>query len=168
MRVSFIIISLLFVLRAEAAMVRVVAIQDGRTITIEGDGTRRSIRLAGVAITEELRAADLLRWTVGGHWVLLEQAAGGGFLVYRSPDALFVNRELVLRGFATPTLPGIEPEMRVTPTYLGVFDPPAVSTKKAAPPKSATAPGTRSGKSSRPRDSPSRRGKARPASRAGS
>lgn len=119
----------LFALRAEAAMVRVVSIEDGRTITVERNGTRERIRLAGVAITDEAQATALLRWTAG-EWVMLEAAGNGEFLVYRSPDALFLNRELVLRGFARATLDGITPDLRPTARYLGTYDPP-----KSQPPR---------------------------------
>ena len=71
-------------------MVRVVAIENGRTITIDDRGTRVSVRLAGVAITDELRARELLRWTLADAWVMLERS-GEDVLVYRSPDALFIQ-----------------------------------------------------------------------------
>jgi len=98
-------------LQAEGAMVRVIGIENGRTLTIDDRGTRTSVHLAGVAITDELRARELLKWTLNGAWVMLEKA-GDEVLVYRSPDALFINRELVLRGCARATLAGIEPDNR--------------------------------------------------------
>jgi len=123
-KIIFIITTLcLFTLRAEAAMVRVIGIENGHTITIDERGTRVSVRLGGVAITDELRARELLRWTIGNAWVMLERAADDMALVYRSPDALFINRELVLRGCARATLPGIEPENRPAVTYLGEINP---------------------------------------------
>lgn len=121
-RILFIFLTLLTVVRAEGAMVRVVGIENGRTIVVDRGGTRVSVRLAGVAITDELRARELLRWTIGTSWVMVE-AAGEEFLVYRSPDALFLNRELVLRGCARATMPGIEPETQLAVTYLGVINP---------------------------------------------
>ena len=146
-------ITLLWSVSAQAAMVRVIGIEDGRTIAVDRGGTRASVRLAGVKITEELRARELLRWTIGTAWVMLEPA-GDEFLVYRSPDALFVNRELVLRGYARPTLPGIEPETApAVVTYLGVINPegPQRTTQ------SAREPNRGSGTHRRPRASPSPR-----------
>jgi hypothetical protein len=123
-------------LRAESAMVRVVAIEDGRTITVDRNGTRERIRLAGVEVTNDASARELLRWTAGEAWVMLEPAGGGEFLVYRSPDALLLNRELVLRGFARATLPATAPELRAPSRYLGTIDPPSTpqTTRQAKPP----------------------------------
>ena len=111
-------------LSAHAAMVRVVSVDDARTLTIEADGRRERIQLAGVSIIDADRSRDLLRWTIGNAWVLAERHPGGGFLVWRSPDAMFVNRELVVRGYARATTFGIEPESNLNVTYLGVIDPP--------------------------------------------
>ena len=111
-------------LHANAAMVRVVAIQDGRTITIERGGMRETVRLAGVEISDEAKARELLRWTASDAWVMLEPADGGAFLVYRSPDALLLNRELVVRGYARATLASLEPALRAPSRYLGEFNPP--------------------------------------------
>lgn len=117
-----IILILTLALSANAAMVRVVSIDNGRTITIDDHGTRTSVQLAGITITDELHAREMLRWTIGDAWVMLERA-GDEVLVYRSPDALFINRELVVRGFARATLAGIEPEHRLDVTYLGEVNP---------------------------------------------
>jgi hypothetical protein len=130
MRFISALVILVAALRAEAAMVRVVAIEDGKTITIERGGVRERVRLAGVDITDEAKARELLRWTAIDAWVMLEAAEGGAFLVYRSPDALFLNRELVLRGFARPTLPSIQPDLRPPSRYLGEWNPPATSTQQ--------------------------------------
>ena len=129
-RIIFIIFILLIALRADAAMVRVIAIENGRTITIERNGTRSCVVLAGVAITDELRARELLRWTIGTSWVMIEPSADG-FLAYRSPDALFINRELVLRGCARATLPGIQPANQLDVTDLGQLDPEGRPSKTA-------------------------------------
>jgi len=124
-RIIYILICLAIALPAEAAMVRVVGVVDGKTIDVESGGTRQRLTLAGISLTDPLRAHELLRWTVGMFWVMVETAPGGnGVLVYRSPDALFVNRELVLRGYAKATLPGIEPDHRLSVTYLGELDQP--------------------------------------------
>lgn len=153
---SIIITLLVFTLRAEGAMVRVVAIEDGRTITVDDHGTRSTVRLTGVAITDELRARELLRWTIGNAWVLVERR-GDEVLVYRSPDAMFLNRELVLRGCARATREGIEPDSRPAVTYLGIVNP-------EGPQGSNAAPATRSGSGTRrpPRASPSPSPRARP------
>ena len=155
-RIIFATLTLLFALRAESAMVRVVGIENGRTITIERGGTRVSARLAGVTITDELRARELLRWTIGTSWVMLE-ASGDEFLAYRSPDALFINRELVLRGFARATLPGIEPENTLAVTYLGEVNPAGPQARATAAPVPRTGSGTRRP----PRATPPRRATAR-------
>ena len=116
----------MFASPAVGAMARVVAVVDGRTIEVDRAGARERVTLAGVAITDALRAQELLRWTIGTSWVMLESTPDGA-LVYRSPDALFINRELVLRGYAKATLPGIEPEQRLSVTYLGELDRPGIS-----------------------------------------
>lgn len=108
---------------ARAEMVRVVAIENGRTITIDRAGRPERIKLAGVVITDELAARELLRWTVAARWVMLEKREGGGYVVWRSPDALFINRELVVRGYARATMPGIAPETSLAVTFLGVINP---------------------------------------------
>jgi hypothetical protein len=112
---------------AHGGMVRVVSVDDARTLTVEHGGQRERIQLAGVEITDPRQAAELLRWTIGTSWVLAEKHAGGGFLVYRSPDALFVNRELVVRGYARATTFGIEPESNLKVTYLGQVDAPFIA-----------------------------------------
>ena len=122
-RILYTILILLFAVRAEAAMVRVLAIENARTLTVaDQNGNRFRVILAGIAITDELRARELLRWTVGSAWVMLE-SRGGEVLAYRSPDALFINRELVLRGYARATLPGIAPAYHLDVTYLGQLEP---------------------------------------------
>lgn len=142
-----ILISLLIAIRVDAAMVRVVDVQNGRTIVIERNGAREAIQLAGVQIVDERRATDLLRWNVVSTWVLVEPHASGGHLVFRSPDAMFVNRELVLRGYAYATAQGIEPDRNLHVTYLGEVDP------IARPKPSATAKAPRTGSGTSPRSS---------------
>ena len=144
-------------LRVEAAMVQVVAVIDGRTIAIERNGVREQVRLAGVEVIDEGSARELLRWTANGSWVMLEPSANGEYLVYRSPDAMFLNRELVLRGFARATLAAIAPDLRALSRYLGEIDPyegPKTKPKEkvsAKPrPRTSTGTGRRSPKS-RPR-----------------
>lgn len=152
-KLIFLIGFILITIRVDAAMVRVVDVQDGRTLVIERNGSRELVRLAGLAIVDEARATDLLRWSVVSFWVMLEPHAGGGQLAYRSPDALFINRELVVRGYARATAQGIEPERNLVVTYLGVLNPPVspiasqtrTDTSRRSPEKRAP----RTGRSSR-------------------
>ena len=128
MKNILIILSLLGSVCLRAEMVRVVAVENARTLVVERNGAREQVHLAGVAIVDEARATQLLRWTVGTSWVLLEPHPAGGHLVYRSPDALFVNRELVQRGYARATQHGIEAASNLIVTYLGEIDPPSTTT----------------------------------------
>ena len=88
-----------FCLPASAGMSRVVAVIDSRTIVVEADGARSTVALKGVAVAaeEETAAADFLRRLVSGSWVLVEQGD-----VYRSPDALYVNAEMIRLAWRTP------------------------------------------------------------------
>lgn len=127
----------LFAATAQAAeMVRVTEVIDGRTIVVSPG---RTVRLAGVEITHAVGARELLTWTLHNAWVLLEpppRAVDDGKLVYRSPDAMLINRELVLRGYARATLPGIEPVNRVTMVYLGESMPgEKASSSRQTPPR---------------------------------
>lgn len=138
-----IIFSLLAAVCADAApMARVSAIKNGNTLIIDGGA---ELRLAGIEITNDGAARELLRWSLGTSWVMVERMADGTALVYRSPDAMFINRELVLRGYARATLPGIEPSDRINVTYLGVVDP----GPRAPATASRAAPRTGSDKSAR-------------------
>ena len=141
MRVFITVFFFLAALRLDAGMVRVISIDNGRTITVERNGNREQIRLAGVEILDDASARELLRWTARDAWVMVE-ASAGGFLVYRSPDALFLNRELVLRGFARATLHAVEPDLRAPSRYLGTIDPPSTlqAKPKAAKPAKASEP----------------------------
>ena len=118
-RILFFLVSLSLVLRLDAAMVRVVGVTDGQTLVVERGGAQVQVKLAGIALIDERNAQALMEWTLVSTWVMLDEQPGGGFYVYRSPDALFVNRELVARGFARATLPTIEPRQHVVVTYLG-------------------------------------------------
>ena len=156
MRVISILVFLVAALRADAAMVRVLSVEDGRTITIDRGGVKEKVRLAGVEVVDEVRAHDLLQWTCAGAWVMLEPAQSGEFLVYRSPDALFLNRELVLRGFARSTMPGLEPDLRPPSRYLGELNlPPRPKERETT--TTARPARTGSGTSRRSTTSPSRR-----------
>jgi hypothetical protein len=104
-------------------MVRVLEVPDGRTLVVERRSGKVAIQLAGVELTDPRAARELLAWNAArGSWVMLEPQ-GNGYRVYRSPDALFLNRELVLRGFARAVEDGIEPAPLVPMKYLGVVNP---------------------------------------------
>jgi endonuclease YncB( thermonuclease family) len=105
-----------------AAMVRVIEVKDGRTLVVEHKGEVETIRLSGVQITDEVQARALLNWTLSNSWVMIE-AQGDAYDVYRSPDALYINRELVLRGYARATRANVGPPAPVIVTYLGVLKP---------------------------------------------
>ena len=160
-RILFSLITLFAPICLEAAMVRVVGVADGQTLVIDRAGVSVNIKLAGITVTDHEGARSLLRWTVGStagsSWVMLEEQPGGGHFVYRSPDALFINRELVARGFARATLQAIEPETHVVVTYLGTLIAPDIA--RRPPARNPTVSGTGSARSSRSpaRPSPSRR-----------
>ena len=77
-----------------APMVRVARVIDSRTIVLDGGST---VTLRGVDIppADEAMAADYLRSILGNSWVLVEN--GGD--VYRSPDALYVNGQLITHAY---------------------------------------------------------------------
>lgn len=153
-RIFFLAVCLTLTLRLDAGMARVIGIHDERTLVVERGGVRGHVTLAGVSITDAPSARALLQWTLAASWVMVEEQRDGGAFVYRSPDALFINRELVLRGFARATLPDIEPRSHVTVTYLGKL-PDAVT----PPPRVSPAPqsGKSSGTPRRPKAPRSRR-----------
>jgi hypothetical protein len=162
MRIALIVF-LLFGIRVHAAMVRVIAVADARTLVIDDNGRQQRIRLGGIAITDETQATELLRWTAGDKWVFMEKLPDGEHLVWRSPDALFLNREVVLRGFARATQAGVEAESNLRVTYLGIVDPPGPQRLTAAEADRVTgraAPRTRGGTRTRSSGSPSGRARA--------
>jgi hypothetical protein len=159
-RFLFILILSVAALRAEAAtMARVVRVESNATMVVVRDGVEINVKLAGIDITDTRRAQEVLRWsfgaTVTASWVMLEPRTESGpdaFFVYRTPDALFLNRELVARGCARATLPGVEAASHTAVTYLGELNLPAVT--------KAPARQTGTGKSRTSKSSPSRRAKA--------
>ena len=153
------VVSFVVALRADAAMVRVVGIENGQTLLVERSGVRERVTLAGVTITDESAARTLLEWTLASRWISIEEAPGGR-LAYRSPDALFVNRELVLRGYARATLPDIEPQPTVPVTYLGTLNlglPRASAAPAPTRVRTERASGTGSGRTRRSPGAPSPR-----------
>src|SRR5206468_8959770 len=79
-------------------MARIINVVDSHTVVIEEQGTRATVKLAGVSVPEpdEASAADFLRRTTSSGWVLVERDAAhpGEAWLYRSPDGLFVNGEM--------------------------------------------------------------------------
>lgn len=140
-RLLSIILFLCLAVRVEGAMARVLEVIDGRTIVVERRGERTTIALAGITLTNEAEARATLTWTLANAWVSIESVEGG-FFVYRSPDALFLNRELVERGFARATLPGVESEQRVPVTYLGQLRPTGSRREMTAPPNGTNGNGS--------------------------
>ena len=131
-RVFVLVVFLLITRCIDAAMLRVVSVEDGQTITVERDGARVPIKLAGLTIADGVGARNLLEWALADAWVMLEEQPGGTHYVWRTPDGMFVNRELVLRGFARATSADVQPPARIHGTYLGTVDPVGVQ-RRAAP-----------------------------------
>ncbi len=145
-------------------MLHVISVQDGHTLVVERGGRQESIRLAGVEIVDEAGARELLRWTAGSAWIMAEPA-GDGWHVWRTPDALDLNAELVLRGFARAIRPGIAPRPQAMVTYLGEINlPPREKVNAPSPPQSGSGTSRRSSaKQTRPPQAGRR--SARPASK---
>lgn len=122
-RILVLIVFLLISRCMDAGMLRVVSVDDGQTITVEQNGTRVPITLAGITIADAVGARNLLDWALGDAWVLIEEQPGGNHFVWRTPDGMFVNRELVLRGFARATSADVQPPARIHGRYLGTVDP---------------------------------------------
>lgn len=96
---------------AASRMAQFVSAPDGHTIVVRRDGIDERVQLANVFLApeDEPAAREFLERRLGGKWVYVEEGN-----VYRSPDALFINRELAYRAFAAPQL-----QMRV----FGEIDP---------------------------------------------
>lgn len=97
-------------------MFKVIKVVDPATIIVEREGVRSEVRLAGIEITDRNNAFASLSWTLASSWVMIEDGR-----VYRSPDALFVNEELVRKGFARWSESAV-PSPRVATVYLGELD----------------------------------------------
>jgi hypothetical protein len=153
----FLILSLSVSLDA-APMARVLAVANGHSLLIERAGTQTTIELAGVVITDEPGSRALLEWTLALNWVLLEKQSDGGYFVYRTPDALFINPELVTRGLARATMDVVATPTHVIVTYLGTIDPNALPPRAPVPKLRKTpAPETGSGTNRPKKAPPSRR-----------
>jgi len=108
-------------------MVRVIDVKDARTLIVDQRGVRTEIRLGDVIIPpgEEAAAVEFLRTKVVEHYVMVENGLHGDAYVYRSPDALFINGELLRRAYLTHG---------TKMTIVGESSPgPERSTRKAAP-----------------------------------
>jgi hypothetical protein len=87
---------------AAVPMARFVRVTDSRTIVVAHvGGPEEVVHLANVDIpaADESAARAFIQQSLAGTFVYIE---GGN--VYRSPDALFINRELAYRAYATPGL----------------------------------------------------------------
>ena len=84
-----------------APMVRVIDVKDARTLIVDRAGVAAEVRLGDVVIPpgEEPAAIEFLRGKVVQHFVMLESSSRGEAYVYRSPDALFINGELLRRAY---------------------------------------------------------------------
>jgi len=114
-----------------AQMVRVIDVKDARTLIVDQRGVRTEIRLGDVIIPpgEEAAAVEFLRTKVVEHYVMVENGLHGDAYVYRSPDALFINGELLRLAYLT---------QGTKMTIVGESSPgPERSTRKAAAPAPA-------------------------------
>jgi hypothetical protein len=131
----------LFAFESHAAMVRVIAVKNARTLVIDNRGVAAEVTLAQIVIppAEEAEAVAYLRAQLTNAWVLVETDARGESYLYRSPDSLFVNGAMARRAYATHG---------IAMTYLGEVMPgpkePEAKAKREAPKaKPAPAPHAR-------------------------
>jgi hypothetical protein len=134
------VVSLFFVLLVSPAaaatpMTRVVAIVDSHTITVERARVRTDVTLAGVELPPDAEEAgrEFLARELMYRWVLVEPAPNGASYVYRSPDALAVNRAILTTWLNGPSTHSA--------TMLGWSSPGAhaKTSRAAAPPKKEAA-----------------------------
>ena len=156
LRFALIFLVLSMTLPVNARMLRVLGVHDERTLVVD-TGTPTRIELGGITITDRQGAQEFLQWTLTTAWVTGEKRPDG-YLVWRSPDGLFVNRELVTRGYARPASIELEPSRNFSVTYIGQLHPEASQRRL---PTTVTAPaGSGSGTSRPPRAA--RRPRSRP------
>jgi len=88
-------------LKAAVPMARFSKVIDSRTIVVERIGVTEIVQLANVAIPaeDEQAARDYLTDKLTGSYVYVENGN-----VYRSPDALFINRELAYGAYASSSV----------------------------------------------------------------
>ena len=84
-----------------APMVRVTGVKDAKTLIVDRAGVAGEVKLGDVVIPpgEETAAIEFLRTKVVERYVMIEANASGEAYVYRSPDALFINGELLRRAY---------------------------------------------------------------------
>jgi hypothetical protein len=99
-----------------APMARVIRIAGPATIIVEHDGVPSEVRLSGIEVTDPQKSFAYLTWTILSSWVMVEDGR-----VYRSPDALLINDDLVRKGFARSTSPTLV--TRTPAVYLGDLNP---------------------------------------------
>ena len=89
---------------ADAAMSRVVRVDDSRTIVVETKGVLTSVTLRDVVVpaAEEKAAVEYLRRTLSDRWVYVERGD-----VYRSPDGLDVTSVMRKGAWSGATFLGI-------------------------------------------------------------
>jgi len=106
---------------AAIPMARFSKVIDSRTIVVERTGGTEVVHLVNVAIPadDEQAARDYLEEKLTGSYVYVENGN-----VYRSPDALFINRELAYGAYASSSV-----KMRV----FGELNPGPRPQKSAAP-----------------------------------
>ena len=126
-------------------MLRVLRIENPSTIVVARDGAPLRVTLSGIEITDPSHAQAYLEWSLPSAWVMIEDGR-----VYRSPDALCINDDLVRKGFARSTNETVV--YRTPVTYLGELNP------ERAPKTKSPARRARAARPSRrlPRMSPAR------------
>ncbi len=97
-------------------MYRVIAVDAAPTLVVDLGGVRSNVQLSGIEITDRRGAVAFLSWSLKSSWVMIEAGQ-----VYRSPDAMHVNAELVRKGFARFT-DGSAPAPTTPVVYLGELD----------------------------------------------
>lgn len=82
-------------------MLRVIGVKDAKTLIVDRAGVAAEVKLGDVVIPpgEETAAIEFLRSRVVEHYIMVESNARGEAYVYRSPDALFINGELLRRAY---------------------------------------------------------------------
>lgn len=114
-------------------MARFSRVIDSRTIVVERNGGTEVVHLANVAIpaADEQAARDYLIDKLTGSFVYVENGN-----VYRSPDALFINRELAYGAYASSSV-----KMRV---FGEVYSGPRPTSAQARAPVQVPKPAHRS------------------------
>jgi hypothetical protein len=106
---------------AAVPMARFAKVIDSRTIVVERVNVTEVVHLTNVDVPaeDEQAARQYLQEKLAGSYVYVENGN-----VYRSPDALFINRELAFAAYSAPSLkmrvfgeinPGPRAQPRATP-----------------------------------------------------